>query len=160
MEPTVRAPAYRMGWVGAQRDVLSGDLTPRADLRELAAVSHLHALGPLEGLRGEVTVIGGRPLISTLNAGTVAVERGFAHRACFLVWAEVPRWRWTAIDTALASLADLDPILERTAAASGLDAAIPFPFLAAGRAGAGAFHVLDKRDGLPHNPARHEEAKV
>jgi hypothetical protein len=34
------------------------------------------------------------------------------------------------------------------------------PFRIAGQAVTGTFHVLDKRDGLPHTPARHEAAKV
>ena len=120
----------------------------------------MNALGPLAALRGEVTVIDGRPFVSTVAAGQVAVEQSFGHGACFLVYAQVRRWRWTASRRPLAVAPDLDPILQRAATAAGLDADVPFPFRCEGRVAAATIHVLDKRDGLPHNPARHEEAKV
>ncbi len=133
MKPTVHGPGYSMGWAGAQRDVLAGDLSAHADLRGLAALPHVNALGPLAALRGEVTVIDGMPFVSTVAAGGVAVEQSFAHHACFLVYAQVRRWRWTAVDGALAAMADLDPILLRAAAAAGLDPDAPFPFRCHGR---------------------------
>ena len=45
-------------------------------------------------------------------------------------------------------------------AALGLDVSRPFPFRVSGRAEAIRFHVLDKRDDLPHTPERHESAKT
>ena len=160
MQPMVHGPGYRLGWVGAQRDVLAGDLTARADVGELASRPHCSALGPLAALAGEVTVIDGVPFVSTVAGGEAIVERSFACRACFLVYAEVPRWRWISVDGALSAVADLDPIVVRAAADAGIDPDAPFPFRCRGRAPAGTIHVLDKRDGLPHNPARHEAAKV
>jgi hypothetical protein len=71
VEGTIRGPGYTLGWVGAQRQVLAGDLTPHARLQDLADVPHLYALGPLAGLQGEVTVIDGAPLVTTLPGGTM-----------------------------------------------------------------------------------------
>src|SRR6266853_62632 len=42
-------------WAGAQRDVLGGDLRGHVELEPLSSVPHLYGLGPLEGLRGEVS---------------------------------------------------------------------------------------------------------
>ena len=67
--------------MGAQRQVLAGDLTSRADLRRLAAVPHVNAVGPLAGLRGEVTVIDGVPLIFMVSAGAVRVDQSFEREA-------------------------------------------------------------------------------
>jgi hypothetical protein len=41
-----------------------------------------------------------------------------------------------------------------------LDLDQPFPFLITRRVERVAFHVLDKRDGLPHNAELHERAKA
>jgi len=160
MRADFHGPGYAMGWIGAQRQVLAGDLSARADLREFAATAHLHALGPREALQGEITVVDGVPFISTVAAGAVAVERSFAHRACFLVYAQVPRWRWAVRGGPLPGLADLEPILGGASARSGIGPDDPYPFFITGRAALAAIHVLDKRDGLPHSPERHEEAKV
>jgi acetolactate decarboxylase len=156
----VRRPGYTLGWVGAQRHVLAGDLTPRARLQALADVPHLYALGPLAGLQGEVTVIDGAPLVTTRPGGTMRVEQSFDHRACFLVHAEVPRWQWIDQETELEAWADLAPLVRRAAADAGLDAADPVPFRMMGRAATGTVHVLDRRDDRLHSPERHETIKV
>jgi acetolactate decarboxylase len=146
--------------VGAQRRVLEGDLTPRGRLRDHAAARTLNALGPLAGLRGEVTVIDGTPLVTTLADGVPRVERSFLHEACFLVHADVPRWRWARQDDELPDWASLALWLRRAASASGIDPAGPFPFRLAGRAVSGTVHVLDRRDDRPHSPERHEAIKA
>jgi acetolactate decarboxylase len=43
---------------------------------------------------------------------------------------------------------------------TGLDPERPLPFRVHATALEVTLHVLDKRDGLPHNPERHEQAKV
>lgn len=115
MSDTIAGPGYTLTWVGAQRRLLAGDLTPCADLRDLAGLPHTYAVGPLAGLRGEVTLIDGAPLGSTISAGSVRVEQSFAHEACFLVHAQVPRWQWLANDGILPSWPALGPALRRAA---------------------------------------------
>ena len=156
----VRGPGYTLGWVGAQRDVLAGDLTPHAELRNYAGDPYLYAIGPLAGLRGEVTVIDGTPLVTTLSDGAMRIEQSFAHQACFLVHAEVPRWQWVRQDVELSTWATLDPLLRRAVADAGLVGAGSIPFRIAGHAASGTVHVLDRRDDRPHSPERHEAIKV
>jgi hypothetical protein len=153
-------PGYTMSWAGAQRRVFAGDLTPQADLRHLGPGTDLQALGPLAGLRGEVTVIDGIPHIATVSDGTVRVERSFAHQACFLVQGRVPRWTWTPVPERLAAWRDLASVLGDAVRAAGIDPEAPVPFRITGHAVTATFHVLDKRDGQPHDAARHEAAKV
>ena len=102
-------------WVGAQRDVLGGDIDGQV-LRSLMGVPHLYALGPRVGVSGEITVFDGTPCIARVIDGRIRLEDSADHAACFLVWDHVETWHVT-------------------------------------------FHVLDKRDGLPHTPERHEQAK-
>lgn len=47
---------YTVQWVGAQRDVMRGDLISHISLDSLAERCHLYALGPLEQLQGEITI--------------------------------------------------------------------------------------------------------
>src|SRR5262245_47977809 len=76
-------------WIGAQRDVLHGNIGGRVALADLREHPHLYALGPLEGVRGEVSVFDGAPAISRIAEGQVVVESTFNVRACFLVYASV-----------------------------------------------------------------------
>jgi acetolactate decarboxylase len=151
-EPLVR-------WSGAQRDVLRGAIDGRVALADLRTLPHLYALGPLEGVRGEVTVIDGAPAIARVVDGRVTVESSFDVRACFLVYASVARWHEEHVARPLHDLSELDRYVRDMATSRGLGADLPVPFLLRGTATSTTCHVLDKRDGLPHTPERHEAAK-
>lgn len=151
------AAAAHVRWVGAQRDVLAGGIAGLVDLRTLAGRPHLYALGPLEGCRGEVSVFAGVSSIATVASGRPAVATGFDHRACFLVYSEVPAWRDQPLAAELGDGALVEAIVAQADAAG---VAAPFPFLIRGRAAHARLHILDKRDGQPHTPERHEAAKV
>ena len=52
-----QGPGYRLRFIGAQREtIMNGKLAAAIDLRTLANAPHLYAIGPLEQLRGEVTI--------------------------------------------------------------------------------------------------------
>ncbi|HEX6776298.1 MAG TPA: hypothetical protein VF238_10640 [Methylomirabilota bacterium] len=147
-------------WIGAQRDVLDGDLWGHGDLEALSTASHLYALGPLEGLRGEVSIFDSVPSIARIEKDCVVTSASWSARACFLVWAQVPKWSECVRHLAPADLDGIERAAVALAGEAGLDPARPLPFRIRGTAVEATFHVLDKRDDLPHNPERHEKAKV
>ena len=156
-ESVAAGPGVR--FIGAQRAVLGGDLGGHADLETLSGVPHLYGLGPLEGLRGEVSIFDGVISIARVEGDAVLTAPSWRERACFLVWAQVEAWHGRPLRAAT----DLDRIEAEVvglAREAGLDPGRPLPFRALGTASSVTFHVLDKRDGLPHNPERHEQAKV
>ncbi len=147
-------------WIGAQRDVLDGDLRGHGDLEALSTASHLYGLGPLEGLRGEVSIFDSVPSIARIEKDCVVTAASWSARACFLVWAQVPKWSECAPHLAPADLDGIEHAAVALAGEGGLDPARPLPFRIRGTAVEATLHVLDKRDDLPHNPERHEKAKV
>ncbi len=154
------APEWAVRWSGAQRDVLAGDVSGKVDLDGLVSERHVYALGPLEGARGEVSVFDGVACISRVRDGSIQVDAGAGDRACFLVYARVPYWIEVARAEPIDDVAQLETLVVTGAAAHGIDVAEPFPFRLTGTANRLALHVLDKRDGLPHTPERHERAKA
>ena len=134
------------------------------ELETLSAVPHLYGLGPLEGLRGEVSIFGSVPSIARIEQARVVVTAAsWSARACFLVWAQVPAWSErssTAKDAIPAGLEGIEREVVALAREAGLDPDRPLPFRVRATAVEATLHVLDKRDGLPHNPERHEQAKV
>ena len=140
--------------------MLGGDLRGHVALEPLSSLPHLYALGPLEGVRGEVSIFRSEPSIARIEGDAVVTASTWSVRACFLVWAQVPLW---SERTPRYPLADLDAI-EREAVAlarrTGLDPDRPFPFRVEGTVVEVTLHVLDKRDDLRHDPERHERAKV
>ena len=79
-------------WAGALRAVLAGDVASHVSLERLAGLAHLYAVGPVAGLRGEITVVDGRPYVSQVEDGRIVVDPTFRHEAAFLVWAQIARW--------------------------------------------------------------------
>jgi len=146
--------------MGAQRDVLANDLRGHVALEALSAAAHLYALGPLEGLRGEVSIFDSTPSLARIRDNAIVTESTWKARACFLVWADVSAWTWQLLDPAQPDLDALEGPLALLAREAGHDAEQPLPFLVTGTATEMTLHVLDKRDGLPHDAERHEQAKV
>jgi len=140
--------------------VLGGDLRGHVELETLSSVPYLYALGPLEELRGEVSIFAGVPSIARIEQETVVATETWTARACFLVWAQVSAWSERAPGVAPADLDGIEREVVALARTAGLDPERPLPFRIRGTAVALTLHVLDKRDGLPHNPERHEQAKV
>ena len=147
-------------WVGAQRDVLGGDVQGKLSLRSMAHLSHLYGLGPRAGVSGEITIFDGVPSVARVLDGKVVVEASFDHDACFLVWAEVAAWTEARQPDAIDGETVLEQAVLEAAQAASLDPLQPLVFLVRAPAADATFHVLDKRDGLPHTPALHERAKV
>jgi hypothetical protein len=151
---------YTVKWVGAQRNVLQGDISGHIALSSLAGLQNLYALGPAEHLRGEVSIVDSAASISKIIAGSLNVETDFKGNACFLVYAQVSAWREVTIPSAIADEATLEIYITNVATQHGIDVSQPFPFLLKATPKHVLFHVIDKRDGLPHNPDLHEKAKV
>jgi acetolactate decarboxylase len=153
-------PAYRVKSEGEMRTVmLKGDLAARADTAALRGRKGLYALGPVEGLKGEVSIFDGKPAIATVRDGKPMVAEEWP-KACFLVSAEVERWGKTELPKGVESLEHLQAFVEKSAKAAGLDAEKPFPFLVTGTPKKVKYHIVWKTDGLPHTKELHAKAKL
>jgi acetolactate decarboxylase len=162
-EPTsIKGPGYELHFIGAQRDTMvRGKTASIIDLRALAATPHLYAVGPIEQLRGEITVIDSQPSLARVGSnGAVQVAQSFETGAPFLVWAEVPAWRTVPIPPEVRSFRDLEAFVSRAAAAADLPAQGPFPFLVRGQQELIDFHILNRIGDEPYNPERQKQITV
>jgi acetolactate decarboxylase len=155
-----RDTGFTVKWVGAQRKVLEGDISGHIALASISGLQNLYAVGPAEGLRGEVSIFDSVPSISRIVDGALKVDTNFNVNACFLAYAQVSAWHRVTIPAAISDEASLESYIVKFVSELGIDVNQPFPFLINGTPERATFHVLDKRDGLPHNPDLHEKAKV
>jgi acetolactate decarboxylase len=140
---------------------MNGKLAAALDLGTLAGEEHLYGLGPIEQLRGEATIADSRPSLARVAAdGSVTVVESFKAGVPFFVWASVPQWRQVPIPAAIRSFADLEGFVPQAAAAAGLDAAQPLPFLVTGPQELIEFHVLNRVGNLPHSMEAHKKIQV
>jgi acetolactate decarboxylase len=159
---SINGTGYQLWYIGAQREtIMNGKLAAALDLNTLADRVHLYGLGPLEQLRGEVTIADGRPALARVAPdGTVSVTQSFAAGAPFLVWAEVPRWTTLLIPSDVRSFQDLERFIPRAAEVAGLDAEKPLPFLVTGREDLIEFHILNRIGDPPHNMEEHKKIQI
>src|SRR5262249_12392828 len=136
------------------------DIRGHVDLFALSALPDLYALGPLEGVTGEVSIFRSVPSIARVESSVVVTTAGWEVRACFLVWAQLQVWHVRVLETALADLEAFEDAVIAVACEQGIDVSRPFAFHVDGIAADATLHVLDKRDALPHTAERHEHAKV
>jgi alpha-acetolactate decarboxylase len=135
-----------------------GQTQANVQLESLLPDGQLYALGALERLEGEVTVIGGRASLSRCEAdGSIRTQTGSAVHAgaALLVTARVSEWRSVRLtaDVADGELADRIAELART---EGVDTHRAFVFLIRGELADLSAHVVDGRH-LPGGPSTHEQ---
>ena len=161
---TVRAESEPPPWVrhvGNRQAILQqGDLSARIALDSLAGVDHLYALGPVDGLRGEVTIYDGMPSITTLSDDAPEVSTAMDVQAIFLVYGAASEWTEVSVSESITGLEELEAFVRSEAKAAGLDLETPFPFRIEGAVDTAAYHVIWRTDDRAmHNHAAHQEAK-
>jgi len=162
-EPTaVKGTGYELWFIGAQREtIINGKLAATLDLKTLADRPNLYGLGPIEQLRGEVTIVDRRPALARVAAdGTVSVTPSFDAGVPFFVWAEVPRWREMPIPAEIRCFEDLERFVPLAAEAAGRDAEKPLPFLVRGLQDLIEFHILHRIGDAPHGMELHKQIQI
>jgi acetolactate decarboxylase len=150
-------PPFKVEYRGALMDIMhKGDLSAKADLRDLEDVDHLYALGALENLKGEILILDGKPYISREEEEEVAIEESFMCNASLLVYASVENWQSVEVATEVRSKDELAMFIAQTAESSGLDITEPFPFLLIGNIRSIDWHVINWEDGdTEHSHEKH-----
>lgn len=147
----------RVQWAGAMHAaVQEGDTAAKVNLRDLLARPHLNAVGPVEGLRGEITVIDGRPSIAAMVGERTAVSEDADVGAAFLAWAYVREWEPRPLPASVRTDADLEAHL---ASLVGPEEA-PVAFRLEGTAEHIAYHIIWHEPDTPAGHDAHDRAKV
>lgn len=147
---------------GTAKAVMTGaDISVHADLDSLLKFPGLIALGPLENLRGEITVLDGIPFVSTAENGGIDTFENREARAPFLAYAYVEQWERTTVLVDLDGSESIEVLIDSMARAFGIDADTPFPFLLNAPWQEVEYHVI-MRDTTAesHSHEAHKQAKV
>ena len=132
------------------------DIQPNVDMGRLSTNAHLYALGPVAGLKGEVTVIDGHVLVSKAVGTRPNVVLQPKVKTVFLVYASVPAWRSIPLPTTVVTELDLATFLQSQLPANSRSA-----FQVHGTAVRARYHIQNyqgKTKDLTHEA--HDKAKV
>lgn len=123
-----------------------GDAAPRVDLETIAKRDGAFAIGPLAGLRGEITAVDGVIHVSRVKDDTPAVSNDWAVEAPFLVYGYVKAWKEVPLPASVKSPKDLEAYLAKAATEAGIDADAPFPFKVHVPDGDIQYHIMNNPD--------------
>jgi acetolactate decarboxylase len=138
-------------YIGAQKDIFtSGKAVSVVSLEELAGRKGLYAMGPIDGLDGEITIFDSKPYITKVRGKDYVVDNTLKHGAFFLVWTEQTNWQDVPVPNTVKGYVDLQKFVKAQAQAAGIDTGKPFPFLLAGTPVEIKWHInVDRTEGKP-----------
>ncbi len=138
-------------YVGAQKDIfVSGKAASVVSLEELAGRKGLYAMGPVDGLDGEITIFDSKPYITKVRGADYVAENTWKHGAFFLVWAEQEKWQDIPVPAMVKGYVDLQNFVKTQAKEAGIDTTKPFPFLLSGTPVEIKWHInVDRTEGKP-----------
>jgi acetolactate decarboxylase len=138
-------------YVGAQRDVFTtGKAASVVSLEDLAGHKGLYAMGPIDGLDGEITVFDSKPYITKVRGADYIAENTWKHGAFFLVWTEQQNWTDVPLPATVKGYVDLQKFVKEQAQKAGIDITKPFPFLLSGTPVEIKWHInVDRTEGKP-----------
>jgi len=138
-------------YVGAQKDIfVSGKATSVVSLEDLAGRKGLYAMGPIDGLDGEITIFDSKPYITQVRGNDYVLDTTLKHGAFFLVWSEQTQWRDMPLPGTVKGYVDLQKFVKEKAQAAGIDVSKPFPFLLSGTPVDIKWHInVDRTEGKP-----------
>ncbi len=148
-------------YIGAQRDIFkTGKASSVISLESLAGRKGLYAVGPIDGLDGEITIFDSKPYITKVRGGDFTVDHTFNHGAFFLVWSEQANWTDVPIPPTVKGYVDLQQFIKARAQAAGIDVTKPFPFLLAGTPVEINWHInVDRTEGKPITKESFQKSK-
>jgi acetolactate decarboxylase len=138
-------------YVGAQKDIFrTGKASSVVSLEELSGRNGLYAMGPVDGLDGEITVFNSKPYITKVRGTDYTAENTWKHGAFFLVWTEQENWQDVPVPATVKGYVDLQKFVKEQAQNVGIDTAKPFPFLLSGTPVEIKWHInVDRTEGKP-----------
>ncbi len=138
-------------YVGAQKDIFkTGKASSVVSLEDLAGRKGVYALGPVDGLDGEITIFDSKPYITQVRGKDFTLDNTLKHGAFFLVWTEQAKWKDVPIPDTVKDYVDLQKFVKARAQAAGIDTTKPFPFLLSGAPAEIKWHInVDRTEGKP-----------
>lgn len=151
----VRAPEVKVA--GAMKNIMmKGDLSAHINVDTMDK-TNLYALGPAAGLKGEIIVLDGKVYTTLADGKKLKNTENEVPGAAMLVYSHVPKWKASTVEVTVNSYAELESLVEKTAAANGIDTDKPFAFKLSATPQKTMYHVIDWKQGVEHTMENHKQ---
>ena len=146
-QSTEKKDVSKVTYKGALKDIMSGDITAKADLLNFKDTPNFYALGSLEYLEGEIQVFNSESFITSVNKNSLKYDKTLSKKASLLVYAEVPEWKMFKIPKGISTEEQFEIFLLKVANENLIEIENPFPFLLEGTIESFNWHVINWRKG-------------
>ena len=136
--------------------MLDADLSTKIRLDTLPR-ANLFAIGVVDSLQGEISIVNGKALVSSIKDTYIKTDTSFNHGAAMLVYSYVKNWKVVMIEQEIKGLAELELLIKRLASENGIDATRPFPFMAKTWVKNMSYQVIDWQSGIVHTSDTHSQ---
>jgi len=143
--PKQKLPKPPVYVVSAMKNVMwKGELGSRIDLDTLKKSEGLFGIGPLAGLRGEISIFKGDIYVSKMaDDSTQIVELNQKASAPFFVYDYENEWQNIQLESYIKTIADLERFID----SSKFNIETPFPFYLEGFAESAIYHIQNLAPG-------------
>jgi acetolactate decarboxylase len=136
--------------------MLDADLSTKIRLDTIPR-QNLFAIGVVDSLQGEICIINGKSLVSSIKDTYIKTDTSMNHGASMLVYTYVKNWKVVTIEQDVNGLEELELLVKRLASENGIDATRPFPFMAKTWIKNMSYQVIDWQSGVIHTSDTHSQ---
>lgn len=136
--------------------MMSGDISGKLFLNQIKS-QNLYGIGPLEKLKGEITVVNGKPYVSTVSlAGKPVVQKNWESSAVFFVYADSKEWVESEVNHPVESKRMLNKLIAEALDSYSIDHEKKVLFKIHANARSLKYHILnlDKQESNFHKSHR------
>ena len=136
--------------------MLDADLSTKIRLDTIPK-ENLFAIGVVDSLQGEICIINGKALVSSIKDTYIKTDTSMNHGASMLVYAYVKKWKVITVEQDVDGLEELEFLVKRLASENGIDVTKPFPFMAKTWIKNMSCQVINWQSGVIHTLDTHNQ---
>lgn len=158
--PSEEKKPYWLKYAGG-RDIMmqEQDFSAKADLDSLKNKKGLMALGPIENLKGEITIFNGVVYTSTMENDEAVYRKDSVVKAVFLAYGSADVYRAVEVEESIKGLKNIESYIREKATENGLDLEKSFPFYIEAQVEDLNYHIMFKEGEAMHGHQAHQKAK-
>ncbi|MGM0580909.1 MAG: acetolactate decarboxylase [Bacteroidota bacterium] len=158
--PSEEKKSYWLKYAGG-RDVMmqDQDFSAKADLDSLKNKKGLMALGPIENLKGEITILDGVVYTSTMENDQAVYRKDSVVKAVFLAYGSADVYSAVEVKEPIKGLKKIEDFIREQAIENGLDLEKSFPFYMEAQVEDLDYHIMFKEGAGMHGHQAHQKAK-
>jgi len=151
---------YWLKYAGGRGEMMQNqDFSAKADLDSMKNMKGLMALGPIEDLKGEITILDGEIYTSVVENDSAVFRKDSIVKAVFLAYGIAEQYKSVEVEEPIQSLKNVEIFVKAQALANGLDLEKSFPFSMEVEVSELDYHIMSKKEKGMHGHQQHQKAK-